>query len=88
MVSKFSQVLFVTRQARPKPLEVKQLSDIDDQESLRFQYPLAGRLKEGYNRMLMVECNAEGVLFIEADAVMPASNLSSLEMIFRHHACI
>lgn len=110
MVSKFSQVLSVKRQApelvvpaRPTPREVKQLSDIDDQESLRFQipliffyrndpsssmrgrdpvkvireaiskalvfyYPLAGRLKEGYDRKLMVECNAEGVLFIEADA--------------------
>ncbi|KAL9458604.1 hypothetical protein AB3S75_007469 [Citrus x aurantiifolia] len=110
MASKFSQVLSVTRQApelifpaRPTPREVKQLSDIDDQESLRFQipliffykndpspsmqgrdpvkvireaiskalvfyYPLAGRLKEGYNSKLMVECNAEGVLFIEADA--------------------
>ncbi|KAL9455056.1 hypothetical protein AB3S75_010459 [Citrus x aurantiifolia] len=110
MVFTFSQVLSVTRQApelivpaRPTPREVKQLSDIDDQESLRFHvpviffykndpsssmegrdpvkvireaiskalvfyYPLAGRLKEGYNRKLMVECNAEGVLFIEADA--------------------
>lgn len=33
-----------------------------------FYYPLAGRLKDGYDRKLMVECNAEGVLFIEADA--------------------
>ncbi|GAY55600.1 hypothetical protein CUMW_165410 [Citrus unshiu] len=104
------KALSITRQApelivpaRPTPREVKQLSDIDDQESLRFQipaiffykndplpsmqgrdpvkvireaiskalvfyYPLAGRLKEGYNRKLMVECNAKGVLFIEADA--------------------
>ncbi|KAH9741650.1 Hydroxycinnamoyltransferase13 [Citrus sinensis] len=110
MVFTFSQGLLVTRKApelivpeRPTPREVKQISDIDDQESLRFQipllffykndpspsmqgrdpvkvireaiskalvfyYPLAGRLKEGYNRKLMVECNAEGVLFIEADA--------------------
>ncbi|KAH9790128.1 Hydroxycinnamoyltransferase13 [Citrus sinensis] len=110
MVFTFSQGLLVTRKApelivpeRPTPREVKQISDIDDQESLRFQipllffykndpspsmqgrdpvkvireaiskalvfyYPLAGRLKEGYNRKLVVECNAEGVLFIEADA--------------------
>ncbi|KAH9790141.1 Hydroxycinnamoyltransferase13 [Citrus sinensis] len=110
MVFTFSRGLLVTRKApelivpeRPTPREVKQISDIDDQESLRFQipllffykndpspsmqgrdpvkvireaiskalvfyYPLAGRLKEGYNRKLMVECNAEGVLFIEADA--------------------
>ncbi|KAK9221200.1 hypothetical protein WN944_009626 [Citrus x changshan-huyou] len=110
MVFTFSRGLLVTPKApelivpeRPTPREVKQISDIDDQESLRFQipllffykndpspsmqgrdpvkvireaiskalvfyYPLAGRLKEGYNRKLMVECNAEGVLFIEADA--------------------
>ncbi|KAJ4724410.1 Benzyl alcohol O-benzoyltransferase [Melia azedarach] len=106
----FPNVFSVTRKApeliapaRPTPREVKQLSDIDDQESLRFQvpviffyknnpspsmkgkdpvgviresigkalvfyYPLAGRLKEGDNRKLMVDCSGEGVLFIEADA--------------------
>ncbi|KAJ4724417.1 Benzyl alcohol O-benzoyltransferase [Melia azedarach] len=88
---------------RPTPREVKQLSDIADQEGLRslmstilffrnnaspslkgrdpakiirkalskalvFYYPLAGRLQEGPNRKLMVDCNGEGVLFIEADA--------------------
>ncbi|XP_015897692.1 alcohol acyl transferase 1 allele GSa-like [Ziziphus jujuba] len=95
--------------SKPTPYEVKYLSDIDDQEGLRFQvpllwfyknnnnrnnatpsmelgkdpvkvireglgealvyyYPLAGRLMEGYNRKLIVECNGKGVLFIEADA--------------------
>ncbi|CAN6559469.1 unnamed protein product [Malus baccata var. baccata] len=89
--------------AKPTPHETKLLSDIDDQEGLRFQtpvlmsyknnplipkdrtdpvkvlkealskalvfyYPLAGRLREGPNRKLMVECTGEGVLFIEADA--------------------
>ena len=87
--------------AEPTPHEFKPLSDIDDQETLRFQvpfiqyynnkpemkdrdpvavikeavakalvfyYPLAGRLREGPGRKLVVECTGEGVLFIEADA--------------------
>ncbi|KAJ4724409.1 Benzyl alcohol O-benzoyltransferase [Melia azedarach] len=89
--------------ARSTPREMKDLSDIDDQESLRFHiptiffyknnpepsmkgkdpvkvikeavsralvfyYPLAGRLREGPDRKLTVDCNAEGVLFIEAEA--------------------
>ncbi|KAL5728622.1 hypothetical protein ACHQM5_001687 [Ranunculus cassubicifolius] len=85
----------------PTPYEFKNLSDIDDQEGLRFHipgvlifkksetmegkdpvevikeaisktlvyyYPLAGRLREGPNRKLMVECTGEGVMFIEANA--------------------
>jgi len=88
--------------AKPTPREVKLLSDIDDQDGLRFQipviqiyrhdpsmagkdpvevirkalartlvfyYPFAGRLREGRDRKLMVDCTGElGVLFIEADA--------------------
>ena len=87
--------------AKPTPHEFKQLSDIDDQDGLRFQipviqfykydpsmqgrdpvrvirealaktlvfyYPLAGRLREGPGRKLVVECTGEGIVFIEADA--------------------
>ena len=98
----------IVRPANPTPREVKQLSDIDDQEGLRFQipvimfyrnnplmegkdpvkvirealgkalvycYPFAGRLIEGDNRKLMVDCTGEGVLFIEADADTTLENL-------------
>ena len=83
--------------AKPTPQEVKLLSDLDDQDGLRFQipvlqiygptpsmagkdpaqiirqalaetlvfyYPFAGRLREGPNRKLMVDCTGESVIFI------------------------
>ncbi|XP_057467255.1 alcohol acyltransferase 16 [Actinidia eriantha] len=94
--------------SKPTPGELKQLSDIDDQEGLRFQvpvimfykrklsmevedpvkvirealaealvfyYPFAGRLIEGPNRKLVVDCTSEGVLFIEADADIELNQL-------------
>nr|POE71800.1 methanol o-anthraniloyltransferase [Quercus suber] len=105
-----SPLVFSVRHCEPElivpaertPYELKQLSDIDDQEGLRFQlpfimfysnsnplmvhkdptkvikaalakalvyyYPFAGRLREGCNRKLMVDCTGEGILFVEADA--------------------
>lgn len=87
---------------KPAPRELKKLSDIDSQHTLRNQipllwfyknnspsmdgkdpvkvirealgralvhyYPIAGRLFEDPDGKLVVNCNGEGILFIEADA--------------------
>ncbi|KAF7846391.1 hypothetical protein BT93_L4470 [Corymbia citriodora subsp. variegata] len=89
----------LVRPARPTPRERKRLSDVDNQEGLRFQipviqfyrcdgsscdpvqaireglaqalvfyYPFAGRLRELPGRKLVVDCNEEGVMFVESDA--------------------
>ncbi|GAB2228709.1 hypothetical protein Droror1_Dr00022832 [Drosera rotundifolia] len=109
--SRCPQLVFTVRRsepelikpAKPTPRELKPLSDVDDQDGLRFRqpailfyratdggisqskldpakvirealaealvyyYPWAGRLIEGDERKLIVDCTAEGVLFVEAD---------------------
>ncbi|KAF3328296.1 benzyl alcohol O-benzoyltransferase-like protein [Carex littledalei] len=98
-VQKTNPVLIVP--AEPTPYEFKPLSDIDDQDGLRFYatgihlykddrskegqdparvirdalakalvyyYPISGRLREEVGRKLVVECNGQGVVFVEAQA--------------------
>nr|XP_027114076.1 benzyl alcohol O-benzoyltransferase-like [Coffea arabica] len=63
----------LVRPAKSTPRECKLLSDIDDQEGLRFQIPVIQfyRSDDGQEcagRKLVVDCTGEGVMFIEADA--------------------
>ncbi|KFK38057.1 hypothetical protein AALP_AA3G064500 [Arabis alpina] len=106
--------------AKPTPRELKPLSDIDDQQGLRFQipviffyrpnltsnhdpvqvikkalaetlvyyYPFAGRLREGPNRKLAVDCTGEGVLFIEADADVAFAELEEADALLPPFPCL
>ncbi|OAY71588.1 Benzyl alcohol O-benzoyltransferase, partial [Ananas comosus] len=98
--------------AKPTPREVKTLSDLDDQEGMRFYsagihlyrgdpakagqdpakviraaiaealvyyYPLAGRLREEAGRKLVVDCNGQGVMFVEADADVTVDDFGDVQ---------
>ncbi|KAK9224783.1 hypothetical protein WN943_009821 [Citrus x changshan-huyou] len=54
----------------PSPREKDHVKVIKEaiSEALVYYYPFAGRIKEGPNRKLMVDCNGEGILFLEVEA--------------------
>ncbi|KAK9928266.1 hypothetical protein M0R45_025412 [Rubus argutus] len=54
-------------QCRNKNDPVEVISDALS-KSLVYYYPLAGRLRDGPKKKLMVDCTGEGVLLVEANA--------------------
>ncbi|KAK4258880.1 hypothetical protein QN277_005279 [Acacia crassicarpa] len=63
MVSDFRIRQYLFMLTSHKPIIKKALS-----ETQAFYYPFASRLREAPASQLMIDCNEEGVIFIEADA--------------------
>ncbi|KDO44968.1 hypothetical protein CISIN_1g035497mg [Citrus sinensis] len=54
-------------------------------EALVYYYPFAGRIKQGPNRKVMVDCNGEGILFLKVTRLMCGG--FTLAIHFNHTMC-
>ncbi|XP_014520417.1 methanol O-anthraniloyltransferase [Vigna radiata var. radiata] len=63
-----SFIMFYKREEAMKEFDPVMIIKRGISEALVHYYPLAGRVAEGPNRKLVVECSGEGVMFVEAQA--------------------
>ncbi|XP_047149154.1 alcohol acyl transferase 1 allele RGb-like [Vigna umbellata] len=63
-----SFIMFYKREEAMKEFDPAMIIKRGISEALVHYYPLAGRVAEGSNRKLVVECSGEGVMFVEAEA--------------------
>ncbi|XP_027913132.1 methanol O-anthraniloyltransferase-like [Vigna unguiculata] len=65
---RFSFIMFYERDDAMKEFDPAMFIKRGISEALVHYYPLAGRVAEGPNKKLVVECSGEGVMFVEAEA--------------------